>query len=403
MRYVLILLLIVVLGGVGWGLYNRLTAEPAEQRQAQRGPAPVRVTPIIHGPIKLYRTFSGTLEASAEFVVAPKVGGRVQRLAVDLSDSVNRGQVVAELDDDEFVQAVAQAEADLAVAKANVTEAENALQIARRELERMTTLRERGVASESQFDTVRADELAKEAAVKVAEAQAIRAEASLKSAKIRLGYTQVTASWAGEDQQRVVAERLIDEGDTVSANTPMMSIVRLDPIKAVVSVTERDYARLEVGQPATLTADAHPGQTFEGKIARIAPVFEQDSRQARIELNVPNDDHQLNPGMFVRVRVMLDEAEDATIVPMAALTTRDQQDGVFIVNDDGDKVAWRPVKKGIVEGGRVQVIGEGLAGRVVTLGQQLIGDGAAVTIAEQSAGDEASDETTPGAEPEEAS
>ena len=101
------------------------------------------------------RTFSGSLQAHAEFVVAPKVSGRVERLDVDLADSVTRGQLVARLDNDEYVQALRQAQADLAVAKANLAEAESLLKIAQRELQRIDKLRQRGVSSESQVDTAR--------------------------------------------------------------------------------------------------------------------------------------------------------------------------------------------------------------------------------------------------------
>ena len=91
------------------------------------------------------------------------MGGRIASLPVDLSDPVQRGQVVAWLDDDEYVQDVTQAEADLAVARANLTEAKSALKIAERALDARRTLRERGVASDSQFDVENAEQLSKSA------------------------------------------------------------------------------------------------------------------------------------------------------------------------------------------------------------------------------------------------
>lgn len=344
---------------------------------------PVEVAPIRRGPIELLRTFSGSLEAQAEFVVAPKVSGRVERLHVDIGDTVPRGQVVAELDDDEYVQAVAQAKADLAVANANLVEAQSALEIANRELKRVNTLRERGVTSESQFDSAKADQLAKKARLEVSRAQVTRAEASLETAKIRLGYTKVSAGWTGGNEHRLVAERFIDEGETVSANTPLMSIVELDPIIGVIFVIEKEYALLQRGQPVSLTTDAYPGERFQGLIERIAPVFRQTTRQARVELTIENPDHRLKPGMFIRATVVLDRVAEASIVPAQALTSRDDRTGIFIVNDDGRSVIWREVTAGIREGERVQVKGENLSGRVVTLGQQLLEEGSAITIPEE--------------------
>jgi RND family efflux transporter MFP subunit len=172
------------------------------------------------GPIALQRTFSGELEALAEFVVAPKVSGRVVRVLVNIADTVKRGQVVAELDNDEYVQAVAQAQADLEVARANLSEARSALEIANREFKRTESLLKRGIASDSEFDAARQDQLAKQAQLKVAEAQVTKAESSLETANIRLGYTKVTAGWTGGNEHRVVAERYVDEGQTVAANAP---------------------------------------------------------------------------------------------------------------------------------------------------------------------------------------
>lgn len=379
------LFLIVVLGGLGflgWKLYARLQEE-AGREQGARGahPAPVEVAPVTRGPIELRRTFTGTLEAPAELVVAPKIPGRVKEIAVDLADPVQRGQVVARLDNDEYVQAVTQAEADLMVARANLAEAESALKIAQRALERVQTLRERGVASESQLDVAKAEQLAKEAAVEVARAQVRRAESARETARIRLGYTEIVAQWTGGDDERVVAARYVDEGGTVAANAPLLSIVELDPITGVVYVPERDYARLARGQAVELVTDAYAGERFAAQIDRLAPTFREETRQARVELVIENPGRRLKPGMFIRATVVLDRVAEATLIPEAALTKRDDAVGVFVVTPDGAHAAWRPVTVGIRSGDRVQVLGE-LAGRVVTLGQQLVDDGSAIVIPE---------------------
>lgn len=345
--------------------------------------APVEVADIRRGPIELRRTFSGTLEAAAEFVVAPKVAGRVERVSVELADTVTRGQIVAELDNGEYIQAVAQAKADLAVAQANLTEAENALKIAARELNRVETLRKRGIASDSQYDESKADHLAKESQLEVAQAQLKKAQASLETANIRLGYTKVTADWTGGNDERIVAERYVDEGETVAANAPLLMIVELDPITGVIYVTEKDYAHLQTGQLATLTTDGYPGEQFEGRIDRIAPVFSKGTRQARAELTIENGRKRLKPGMFVRATVVLDRVAEATIVPDLAVTTRDERTGVFVVNERDQTVSWREVTVGIRDGNLVQVEGDGLTGRVVTLGQQLVDDGSAIIIGDE--------------------
>jgi len=267
------------------------------------------------------------------------------------------------------------------VARANLSEAKSALENANREFKRSEKLLKRGIASDSEFDAASQVQLAKQAQLKVAEAQVTKAESALETANIRLGYTKVTAGWAGGDEDRVVAERYVDEGQTVAANAPLLMIVELNPIVGVVFVTEGDYAHLKPGQTVSLTTDAYPGEQFTGRIDRIAPIFRKSTRQARIEMTVDNPRYRLKPGMFIRAAVTMARVAQATIVPEQALTIRDDKSGVFIVSEDGQSVVWREVKVGIREGDRVQVEGEGLSGRVVTLGQQLVNDGSPIMIA----------------------
>ena len=150
----------------------------------------------------------------------------------------------------------------------------------------------------------------------------------------------------------------------------------------MVYVTERDYGRLERGQSALLSTDAWPDERFQGRIQRIAPVFRESVRQARVELRVDNPKQRLKPGMFVRAEVVFERVAETLVVPEAALTRREQRDGVFVVRPDGQAVDWREVRLGIRQDGRVQVFGEGLQGRVVVLGQQLLDQGSAIAIAQ---------------------
>ncbi len=109
-------------------------------------------------------------------------------------------------------------------------------------------------------------------------------------------------------------------------------------------------------------------------------MFRESTRQARVEVWLDNAELRLKPGMFVRAGVVLDRVAEATIVPEQALVRRDGRDGVFVLNADGKSVSWRQVEVGIRDGGQVQVQGEDLGVRVITLGQQLLDDGSAVSV-----------------------
>ncbi len=171
------------------------------------------------------------------------------------------------------------------------------------------------MSSASQVDAARAAWLAAKARVETAQARVLKAQAQLETARIRLGYTSVFADWTGGSDTRFMAEKFVTEGDTVSANTPLVSIVELDPLMAVFFVTEKDYGRLDIGQRAILSTDAFPDRSFQGQLARIAPVFKPQTRQARVEVQVPNPSLDLKPGMFVRVTIVLEQVTDTLMVP----------------------------------------------------------------------------------------
>lgn len=384
---ILVVLALLLAGAtfVGYRAWSaaRSSASGAAVSAEDAGPVAVDVAPIESGMIRDVRTLSGSLEARARFTVAAKVGGLLEEILVDLGDRVERGQVVAEIDDAEFVQAVAQARAELAVRQAERSRAESERDLAQRDYDRAQALKERGIASESQLDETTAALASAEAALELARARVQQADASLEVARIRLGYTDVKADWSGGADYGTVAERAQDAGNTVQAGDPIVSIVALDPLTAVVSVTEGDYARLEVGQTAALTTDARPGEMFDAEVVRIAPVFRESSRQARVELQVENPEFDLRPGMFISVRVVLREAEAETIVPMAAIVQRGGRDVVFTVADTGDTVTEHAVERGIVQGERVQIITPKLTGRIVVLGQQLLEDGSSITITDE--------------------
>ena len=346
-----------------------------KEKKRHSKPAPVAVAPIERGGIDAFRVFSGSLEAGASFVVSAKIGGRVEQMMVDIGDVVTPSMVVARIDDAEYAQALAQAKADLAVVNASLAEAKSLFEISGRTLARTQTLQGRGVTSDAELDTARAEYMAQGAKVAVLDAQAVRAKAALKKAKIQLSDATIQAVWHGDNSARVVAERYVDDGAVVSANSPLLKIVDLTPVTAVFHVPEREYASLKVDQTVMLETDAWPGEKYEGHISRIAPVFQDNSRQARVEVHIPNVEQRLKPGMFVKTQVKVKSVESAVIVPADAIVNRDDTQGIFIVKKGTRIARWRPVTVGIRNSGRVEVRGDDLNGLVVTLGQQLIEDG----------------------------
>lgn len=374
-------IVLVVIGLIGWRIYAKVTADQNTNRGRGRRAVPVEATPTHRQRMADIEEFTGTLLPESQFVVAPKIPGRLEKLMVNIGDPVTNSTLIAALDSEEYAQQVAQATAELEVSNANLADAASELDAADRDFKRVKELREQKVASEAELDQAEARYRAAQAKQQVAQAQIKQKEAELRAANARLAYTQIKVSWQDGDTPRFVAERFVDEGAMLRANDPIVSIVDLSSVIAVIYVIERDFPQINSGKVLSITTDAYPNREFTGKIVRRSPVLKAESRQARVEIEIPNPDRLLAPGMFARVRIQFAEHDDATVVPATSLVRRDGKQGVFVVDAKAMKVHFVPVKTGIVEGDLVEIVDPPqLDGLVVTLGQHLLEDGAEITL-----------------------
>jgi RND family efflux transporter MFP subunit len=377
--------LIGAAGAVGWWFHDGAgPGAPGSTRGS--GAVAVETAPVQRMPLRDLRRFTGTLRAQAQFDVAPKIPGRLERLLVGLGDAVQNGQVVARLDDDEHEQQVEQARAELGVAQANLAEARSLLTVKEAQRSRMTQLHQRHIASDTELEAAQVEAVAQQARMQVARAQVTQREAALKGAEVRRAYTVIRATWSGGGATRVVGQRLADEGQQLAANQPILTIVDLSRVVAVVHAPEREYPRLRVGQAATVTAEPYPRRSFAGRIERLAPVFREASRQAQVEVEVSNPEGLLKPGMFASVEVQVGEVGEAVVVPNEAVVSREGHRGVFLADLEAQRARFVTVQTGIVEGGLTEIVEPILSGRVVTLGNHLLGDGTPIAAMDKDPG-----------------
>jgi len=174
----------------------------------------------------------------------------------------------------------------------------------------------------------------------------------------------------------------MDEGAMLSSNTSIVSILDIDTLIGVIHIIERDYSKIRVDQKAVITTDAFPGKTFSGRIIRIAPLLKETSRQARVELEIPNPKGILKPGMFVRVQIEFASHENATIIPLAALARRNGQQGVFVIDREKITAHFVPLTLGIVDKEWTEVLKPSLSGWVATLGKHLLVEGSPIVLHE---------------------
>jgi len=362
------------------------TFSSGEGGRAGRGgrpPVAVEIDRVRYGPIEDIRRLTGSVIPQYQYIISPKISGRLIELRVRIGDRVRTGEAIGRIDDAEYRQAVIEAEANLKIAQSSLIEAGIQFELARDEKDRVETLLEKGISSPSELDAAVSNYSAQESRLDLAKAQVEQREASLEAARIRLGYTRLTASKSG-----LIGQRFVDEGALLAPNAAVVSVVGIDSVIVRASVTERDYGFIEPGQQANVTVDAFPDRHFSGDVARIAPLLEETSRVAQVEVEIENDDRILKPGMFARVDIRIAARDSTQIVPTQALARRSGDTGVFLITAGEPVAAYSTVEVGISTPDWTEILAPRLEGRIITLGQHLLEDGSPVLIpSESSTGD----------------
>jgi RND family efflux transporter MFP subunit len=397
-KIILIAVIVVIAALIGWQVIRKI-ADQGSSFERMAAPVAVEIGPVRKATIRDTANFTGTLAPKSQYMVAPKIAGRLEKLMVDIGDKINRNQLIAVLDDEEYSQQVRQAEADLLVAEANLEESRSSLDVTKRELERVEELHKKGISADSELDAFRGTHATQEARYKVSQAQVANREAALEAARVRLSYTKITSSWEEGANPRVVGERFVHEGTMLTPNAPILSLLEINPLLAIIHITDKDYFRVKSGQSALISSDVFPNKTVIGKIVRIAPLLKETSREARIEIEFANPEGFFKPGMFINIQIEFVTHEEAIVVPVSSVVKRGDQQGVFLADTENNVAQFVPVKVGISTNELAEIIEPlTIGGQVVTLGQHLLADGSPIILSEPSSlqGPEDAKKTKPG-------
>jgi len=256
----------------------------------------------------------------------PKINGRLQSVDVQLGDQVRRGELIAKVEDREIQEQVRQAEATNRVGEATIRQREADLKLAQTNMERNKSLLDRQLLPKQSFDDTEARYQAAVAQLDLARAQFEQSKSRLEELKINLANTTIASPVDG-----FVAKRFLDPGASVSPNVPVASLVDIRTVRMVANLVEKDMKRVSAGTHADIDVDAFPGETFSGRVGRVAPVFDPSTRTAEIEIEVPNPGFRLKPGMYARVQLTVASKADAITVPSNALVRLDGKPGIFTV------------------------------------------------------------------------
>ena len=392
-RFVIVAVVAVAaLAGVAFysGFFSRPPAEAAGPNATQGGgpggpgggpgtfarpPMTVELASPYRADVAQQLMVVGNLVGEQTVAVVPKAAGRLEEVFVKLGDPVARGQRIARIEDREIREQVKQAEAAFEVARATIRQREADLKFAETNLQRSRELFERQLLPKQTLDDADARYQAAVAQLELSRAQLTQSQARLEELRINLANTVIVSPVNG-----FVAKRNADPGAYASQNAPVVDLVDISRVRLIANIVEKDMRRVTTGDSAKVEVDAFPGETFTGRIARVAPVLDPATRTAQIEVEIPNSTKRLKPGMYARVNLTIEQRANALVVPANAVIDREGQRGVFLADDN--TATFRQVQIGIEDSTRVEILnGVTEKDQVITTGAAALQDGDRILLA----------------------
>jgi len=334
----------MMVAAVAIGIGPRLEQHAARARMTEdvARPKRVRVATVRPGDPEIDITLPATSAPLRSAMLYSKVTGFIRRNLVDIGDRVQVGQLLAEIEAPETTEEVRLARARVAEARANVG-------IVTATSHRLSSLVQKGVASQQEAD----DALAQ---ANSAHALVATREADLQRLRVLHDYQDIVAPFAG-----IVTRRLVDPGALVgpanSGGIAIFEIADIDTLRVLVDVPDSYASDIKLGLRTDVYSPRDPSRTMQGTVTRTSGVLEQDTRTLRIEVNVKGGDAVL-PGAFVYVRLHIPRERPAPVIPASALVVR--KEGTLVAKVTEGKVTLVPVQLGRDFGKEIEVL-EGVA------------------------------------------
>lgn len=334
------------------------------------------------GRLEADLAYTGTTQPLQQVSLRSRVDGEVTLLTVDVGDAVAASDAVARLDADLLTVEVNQAQAELsarqsevAQARAAVSDAQTALEAARVRLQqaqidadRLSRLAAEGAISAQEAEQAQltvdtgqqvlrsAEEQirTRQEAVRAAQGRVSAQQAVVAQTQERLSYALVRSPLSG-----VVIERFVEAGDYAESGDELMQIGDLSRIKVMIEVSDRDLAQVAVGQPVTVRLDAFPAQVQSGRVSRIAPAADPNSRLVPVEVTIPNENGRIGSGLLARVTLESEGSDRVSIAQDALEIAAAETPTVFVVTDlNGNEgtVRARPIQVGRETSDRVEIL-----------------------------------------------
>ncbi len=326
-------------------------------------------------------SYAGATSPVQTVALRARVEGQILSLNADIGDRVERDRAIAELDRETLLAAASQAEAELAARQFEVEQAKSQLAEARTQVERANV-----ELQQARADAARLDRLAREGAIsaqdgEIAQTALRTAEQALKTAQEQVKTREraiataerraaAQAAIAAQETEElsyatlespltgVVLSRSVDPGDLVQPGQVLLEIGDLSTLHVSIQVSDRDLARFALGQEVSVSLDAFPNRTLDGKVTRISPVADAAARLIPVEITIPNSDGKIGSGLLARVAVVADRTQPPTIPERALNEVAGDSAVVFVPQSNSPEtiVTARSVRLGARDNGRVEIL-----------------------------------------------
>jgi RND family efflux transporter MFP subunit len=354
------LIMVAVAGLISCSTERQQTALPAE---TVRNVSVIAVQPA-NVPDLLEAV--GTVRAAQTSNIASQMMGNIVEIRAHEGDRVQRGEVLAVIDDSQPRAAVDRATAADGAAQQQLVAAESELSLAESTLKRYQTLYERRSVSPQEFDEIKARRQAALARRDMAQAGQAEAKAALTQARTSLEYTRIRAPFDG-----VVTEKKADAGALASPGMPVFTVEDVRRYRLEATVNEGDLQHVRTGQPVLVVIDALGDAELKGKVTQIVPAADPASRSFLVKIELPADP-RLRSGLFGRAQFSRGERQ-SLVIPRTAVVERGQLQGVFVL-DQNRIASLRYVTLGKPSGKEIEVLA-GLQG-----GERLVAEPGALDL-----------------------
>ena len=406
-----------------------------KEEPEMEAPAPVQVTAVTQDTVRRIVTGDGVLFPIDQASVTPKIQAPVQRFYVNRGDHVRQGQLLAVLENRDLAASALEAKGALEQAESNlrstqgatvpesvvkaqtdVESAKQAMEAAKRVLDSRQDLFRQGALARRQVDEAQVNyvqsnsaylaaqehlralqTVSKEEQVKTASAQVESARAHYQSQEAQVQYTRITSPING-----IVSDRPLYAGEVAQPGTPLLTIVDISRVVARVNVAQAQASTVKTGQPADVTVTDTQAE-LHGKVSVVSPAADPNSTTIQVWVEIANPGEILKPGTSVHAMIVAESIKAATVIPAAAILPGEEGGEAVLVISSDSVAHKRPVRLGLREGNKVQVLsGVNPGESVVIVGGMGVDDKAKVKVIDTTVKepDEDEDEKPPAAAPQ---